>query len=112
MQSSQVVIDPIRVMVADARGEERLRCRVELAEADGFAVVAEAVNAAQLVAVAAFEAPDVVVLDAGLPNEDGMDVMAELAARAPRSAVIVNLVDRDEATDLPAAVRRVAAGLR
>src|SRR5688572_24684953 len=108
MHSSHLRTDPIRVVVADARGPQRLRCRQALSDADGFAVVAEAIDAAQLVAVVAFASPDVVVLDASLPNEHGMDVVAELEARAPGAAVLVNLVDSDEGTDLPAAVRRVA----
>ena len=105
---SYLAADPIRVMVADARGPERLRCRLALSGEEGFAVVAEAVNAAQLVAVAAFEAPDVIVLHASLPNDDGIDVVAELSARAPRAAVLVDLVEQADDVGLRAAVRRTA----
>ena len=108
MHASHLRVDPIRVVVADARGPRRLRCRQALSGDEGFAVVAEAVNAAQLIAVAAFEAPDVVVLDASLPNEHGVDVVAELAARAPRSAVLVDLVADEASEGLRSAVRRVA----
>ena len=104
--SAEVTHDLIRVLVADARGPERLRCRLDLAD-DGFAVVAEAVEARQAVAVAAFEAPDVVILDPALPNEHDVDVLGELNARAPRAAVL--LYRPDDAGDLRAAVRRVAA---
>lgn len=107
-RTAHVSTDPIRVMVADARGQQRLWCRQALADDDGIAVVAEAVNATQLVALAVFEAPDVVVLDAALPNDEGIDVVRELSQRAPRVAVLINLADCGDGADLAAAVRRVA----
>ena len=68
--------------------------------------MAEAVTAKQAVAVAAFEQPDVVVLHPDLPNEDGIDLVAELEARAPRTAVLINL--GEDEVGLPAAVRKMA----
>jgi DNA-binding NarL/FixJ family response regulator len=104
----RVQAESIRVVVADARGPERLRCRLALSPDDGFTVVAEAVDADQLLAVVGFAGPDVVVLDASLPNEHGVDLVAELAARAPHAGVLVNLVEPGEDTDLQAAVLRAA----
>lgn len=103
---AEVTHDLIRVLVADARGPERLRCRLDLAD-DGFAVVAEAVEARQAVAVAAFEAPDVVILDPDLPNDHHVDVLSELNARAPRAAVL--LYRPEDAGDLQAVVRQAVA---
>jgi DNA-binding NarL/FixJ family response regulator len=99
-----IATELIRVVIADARGTERLRWRAELMAASGCGVVAEAVTARQAVAVAGFERPDVVVLGPDLPNEDGIDVVAELGARSPRTALIVNLTG-DEG--LAGAVRKV-----
>lgn len=90
---SRTAMDTIRVVVADARGPERLRCRAELDARTGCTVVAEAVNAGQAVAVAGFERPDVVVLGTDLPNEDGINLLAELQARSPQSFVLVDLAE-------------------
>ena len=87
--TSAVAVDPIRVLMAGGCGADRIRGRRELHEAVGFTVVAEAVNARQALAVAGFEHPDVVVLDPDLPNEDDIDLVAELAARAPRARIVL-----------------------
>jgi DNA-binding NarL/FixJ family response regulator len=78
----------IRVVVADARGSERLRCRQELHFGTGCTVVAEAVTAGQAVAVAAFELPDVVIVGPDLPNDEGVELLADLGARVPNAAVL------------------------
>ncbi|MDX6628649.1 MAG: Response regulator receiver domain [Gaiellales bacterium] len=104
-QVSDLTTDTIRVLVADASGPGRLQTRQQLQGSDGCAVVAEAVTAKQAVAVAAFEQPDVVVLHPDLPNEDGIDLVAELEARLPRTAVLIDLGDTAGLAD---AVQRVA----
>ncbi len=97
----------IRVMVADAGGRDRLRCRLDLG-AGGCSVVAEAVEARQAAAVAAFESPDVVLIDPELPNPDGVDLLGELRARVPRARVVV----RSDSIDLlDAALRDGAHGI-
>jgi DNA-binding NarL/FixJ family response regulator len=106
--TTHLAADPIRVMVADARGADRLVCRIRLGQGDAFAVVAEAVEAGQAVAVAAFEQPDVVILDPDLPNPHGVDVLADLAARAPRVRVVMR-ADRRGDDFLHARVRRAFA---
>jgi DNA-binding NarL/FixJ family response regulator len=106
--STMIAAELIRVVIADARGTERLRWRSELAVATGCAVVAEAVTARQALAVAAFELPDVIVLGPDLPNEDAIDLVAELGSRSPRTAVLVNLTG-DEG--LAEAVLRVAGAV-
>jgi DNA-binding NarL/FixJ family response regulator len=103
-----IAAELIKVVIADARGTERLRWRSELTAATGCAVVAEAVTARQAVAVAGFELPDVVVLGSELPNEDAIDLVAELSARSPRTAVLVNLAG-DEG--LAGAVLRAAGAV-
>jgi DNA-binding NarL/FixJ family response regulator len=79
----------VRVVVATAGGADRLRCRAHLGLGGGFSVVAEAVHARQAVALGAFEAPDVVLLDPDLPSDDEWcDVTAELAKVAPWTQVV------------------------
>ncbi|MEY2477316.1 MAG: hypothetical protein QOG87_2631 [Actinomycetota bacterium] len=107
MYGEQFDVGLIRVMVADARGSDRLRCRLELGDG-GCSVVAEAVEARQAAAVAAFECPDVVLVDPELPNPDGVDLLGELRVRVPRARVVV----RSDSIDLlDAALRKGAHGI-
>jgi len=104
--STGLTSDTIRVLLADASGPSRLQCRQLLQGSGGCTVVAEAVTAKQAVAVTAFEQPDVVVLSPAIPNEDNIDLLGQLALRAPRAAVLINLGEDDDG--LAEAVCRLA----
>jgi DNA-binding response OmpR family regulator len=64
---------------------EGLRVNLEL---EGYSVQV-AGNASHALAVAAGEAPDLVVLDLGLPDRDGFDVLQELRHRAIGAPVLI-----------------------
>jgi DNA-binding NarL/FixJ family response regulator len=85
-----VAQDGLRVLVAAPTGRERLRYRLQLSTEHGFDVVAEAVEAQQAVAVAAFERPDVIVLSAALPNDQHIDVVHELARICPNATIVMS----------------------
>lgn len=55
----------------------------------GMTVVAEAPDGQQAVELAARHQPDVVVLDLGLPDLEGQDVLTEIRNHAPGCAVVV-----------------------
>ena len=65
-----------RILVVDDEAQIRRFLRIAL-EAHGFAVV-EAAAGAEGVATAATAAPDLVILDLGLPDIDGKEVVARL----------------------------------
>jgi len=68
-----------RVLVVDDHAGFRATARRVL-EADGWTVVGEAADGASAIAVAQRLDPDVVLLDIGLPDDDGFAVADRLAA--------------------------------
>jgi DNA-binding NarL/FixJ family response regulator len=96
-----------RVLIADQQPTARASLRL-LLERDGFAVCAEAADAAQAVEAALREHPDVCVIDVLLPD-DGISVIREITERAPGVAVIAFTASR-EPDHLLAAMRAGAAG--
>ena len=79
---------PTTVLIVDDHPSFRTSAR-RLLEADGFAVVGEAVDAASAIAAARRLAPDVVLLDVHLPDGDGFAVAAQLTANAGGPAVVI-----------------------
>lgn len=66
-----------RVLIVDDHAGFR-RCARALLATERFEVVGEAQDAASAVALAAATAPDLVLLDIQLPDEDGFEVAARL----------------------------------
>ncbi len=83
------------ILVVDDDPGLRLAVR-RMLEREGHTVV-EAASGAEAVAAAGQTAPDAVVLDVGLPDRSGYDVMADL--RAQQEMPILLLTGRDAPTD-------------
>ena len=84
------------ILVIDDHGGFRATAR-RMLERDGWTVVGEAADGRSGLAAAAALAPDVVLLDIGLPDIDGFDVAERLAsagAADPPSVVLVSSRDR------------------
>lgn len=96
---------PLRVLVVDDHPMVRAGLRSMLSDRD-VEVVAEAGTGAEAVERAVALDPELVLLDMGLPDMDGLETLARLKARAPRAAVLMVSMHDD-----PALVRRaVQAG--
>ncbi len=80
MRRSALVVDDHRGFRAEAR---------ELLEGDGFEVVGETGDAAGAVREAGRLRPDLVVLDIGLPDASGLDVVVPIRAASPTSLVVL-----------------------
>ena len=122
----------IRVVLADDQQLIRAGLRVLLETEDGFAVVGEAADGAQAVALARETRPDVVVMDVRMPGVDGLtalDTIVADPALAGTAVLVLTTFDLDEyvyaairagasgfllkdvqPADLVAAIRVVAAG--
>jgi DNA-binding NarL/FixJ family response regulator len=87
---------PVRVLIVDDQEPFRRAAATVLELADGFEVV-DAVDSAQacLAAVPVLR-PDLVVMDVGLPEMDGIEATRALS-RLPRPPVVVLVSTRDEA---------------
>jgi CheY-like chemotaxis protein len=80
---------PIRVLLVDDVVEVRRLVRTSLRFRGGFEVVGEAADGAEAVLMAERLRPDVVVLDLGLPDIAGREVLSRVRDHAPRSKVVV-----------------------
>lgn len=80
---------PARVLVVDDEAPIRRFLRVAL-EAEGYGVI-EAGTAREGLAMAAREAPALVVLDLGLPDADGISALRELRGWSPVPVIILSV---------------------
>ena len=97
--------DEIRVVVADGDPQARKSIR-EALTAGGIAVVAEAADGDEAVALATFYHPDAVVIDVRLPGAGGLAATSQIHDRSP-STCIVLLAD---VTDEDLGLRAIRAG--
>lgn len=80
---------PIRVVVADDHAVVREGIRRVLDDDPGFEVVGEASSGAQVLDVVEKNRPDVVLLDIGMPDIGGLEILRRLRTAGPRPAVLV-----------------------
>lgn len=80
---------PARILVIDDEAPIRRFLRVAL-EAEGYGVI-EAGTAREGLAMAAREAPALVVLDLGLPDADGLSVLRDLRGWSPVPVLILSV---------------------
>ena len=85
---------PARILIVDDEAPIRRFLRVAL-EAEGYGII-EAGTARQGLAMAAREAPALVVLDLGLPDADGLSVLRDLRGWSAVPVLILS-VRADEA---------------
>jgi CheY-like chemotaxis protein len=78
-----------RVLLVDDVMHMRVLVRTALRVRGGFEVVAEASDGAQAVAHAEALHPDVVVLDLGLPDIAGREVLSRIREVSPRTRVVI-----------------------
>jgi DNA-binding NarL/FixJ family response regulator len=79
---------PPTVLIVDDHAEFRALARA-LLEAGGFEVLAEAADGESALAAVANLRPELVLLDIQLPDVDGFEVAATLAARIDPPAVVL-----------------------
>jgi DNA-binding NarL/FixJ family response regulator len=79
----------IRVLLVDDVPEVRRLVRTALRFRGIFTVVGEAANGADTIALAAKLLPDIVVLDIGLPDLAGREVLTRIRESAPQAKVVV-----------------------
>ncbi len=81
--------EAIRVLVADDHAVVREGIRHVLSNAAGFEVVAEAVEASEVLRLAESHRPDVVVLDITMPGESGLEILPRLREILPGVRVLI-----------------------
>ena len=101
----------IRVLLADDQALVRAGFRLLLESAGDIAVIAEAANGGEAVALTREHAPDVVLMDVNMPEVDGVTA-THLIASDPRLAAtkVVVLTTFDDEETVFAALRAGASG--
>ena len=98
----------LRVLLADDHNLIRAGLRLVLAQQADFVVAGEAENGRQAVAMAESLAPDVVVMDIGMPDLNGIEACRQIREKRPETQVVMLSMHSDEAYVL----RALKAGAR
>ncbi|WP_432506198.1 response regulator [Kineococcus arenarius] len=120
---------PLRVLLVDDDPVVRSALRMVLGGPGDIAVVGEAADGEEAVALAAATAPDVALVDVRMPRRDGISAAREITAAGGTRVVVLTTFGEDEAVlaalragadgfllkdtppaEIVAAVRRAAAG--
>jgi DNA-binding NarL/FixJ family response regulator len=83
------------VLIVDDHAPFRAVAR-QLLENGGYDIAGEAEDAAGALAAVALDAPDFVLLDVQLPDQDGFSVATALAARGGPAVVLISSRDADD----------------
>ncbi|GAA5045869.1 DNA-binding NarL/FixJ family response regulator [Thermocatellispora tengchongensis] len=99
----------IRILIADDQAMVRAGLRMVLETEEGMAVVGEAADGAEAVAVARRTRPDVVLMDISMPRMDGLAAAAALlGGQNPPKVIMLTTFNTDE--NLYAALRVGTSG--
>ena len=98
----------VRILIADDHGIMRKGLRLQLEQHADFTVVGEAADGRAAVRLAAEHQPDVVIMDIGMPNLNGIEAAAQIVKDQPSAAVIILSMHSDEEYLL----RALSAGVR
>jgi DNA-binding NarL/FixJ family response regulator len=81
--------DRFAVLLVDDVAELRLLLRLSLESSDRFAVIAEAGDGAEGVAMAGRYQPDLVLLDISMPVQNGLESLPLIREASPRSRIVM-----------------------
>ncbi|MBE7375820.1 response regulator [Pseudomonas lopnurensis] len=103
-----MTLSPIRVLIVE--DDEPMRAEFErmAREHPGLLLQGSAANLAQARALLQRQVPDVAIIDLGLPDGDGIELICELQRSVPLPSVLVATVFGDEAH----VIRAIEAGAR
>ncbi|HEY7097377.1 MAG TPA: response regulator transcription factor [Terriglobales bacterium] len=86
----------LRIVIADDHGIVRRGLRLQLEQHGNFEVVGEANDGREAVRTAEQLAPDVVIMDIGMPNLNGVQATTQIVKHRPETGVIILSMHSDE----------------
>jgi DNA-binding NarL/FixJ family response regulator len=101
-------VKPVRILLADDHTVMRNGLRVLLERQPNLQVVGEAADGRQAVALSESANPDVVIMDIGMPNLNGIEAARQIVNRNPRTAIAILSMHSDESY----VIRALKAGAR
>ncbi len=99
---------PVRILLADDHTVMRNGLRLLLERQPNLQVVGEAADGRQAVALSESANPDVVIMDIGMPNLNGIEAARQIVNRNPRTAIAILSMHSDESY----VIRALKAGAR
>jgi len=97
-----------RILIADDHGIVRKGLRLQLEQNGAFEVVGEATDGRTAVQMAEQLSPDIVIIDIGMPNLNGIQATTQIVKKNPQTGVIILSMHSDETY----ITRALAAGAR
>jgi two-component system response regulator NreC len=101
-------VSAIRIVLADDHNVMRDGLRLLLERQPEFAVVGEASDGRQVVALAEAHRPDVIVMDIAMPSLNGIEATRRIVAHHPKIAIAILSMHVDESY----VIRSLKAGAR
>jgi len=101
-------MNSVRIVLADDHTVMRNGLRLLLERQPNLQVVAEASDGRQAVALTESINPDVVIMDIGMPNLNGIEATRQIVSQNPRAAVAILSMHADESY----VIRALKAGAR
>ena len=89
-------ITPLRILVADDHEVVRQGVRVLVEQEAGWEICGEAIDGREAVALTEKLAPDVVVLDLGMPVLSGLDAARQIRLGRPKTEVLIFTAEENE----------------
>jgi two-component system, NarL family, response regulator NreC len=86
----------LRILIADDHGIVRRGLRLQLEQHENFEVVGEANDGREAVRTAEQLAPDIVIMDIGMPNLNGVQATTQIVKQRPETGVIILSMHSDE----------------
>jgi len=87
---------PLRILIADDHEVVRHGVRALLQSHEGWEICGEAVDGRDAVEKASRLKPEVVILDIGMPNLNGLDAAREILRDDPRTLILILTIDESE----------------
>ena len=101
-------MNPVRILLADDHTVMRNGLRLLLERQPNLQVVGEAADGRQAVALSESANPDVVIMDIGMPNLNGIEAARQIVTHNPRTAIAILSMHSDESY----VIRALKAGAR